>query len=162
LKKQTAVFIIASTALSLALQFVFAIFFFKISDFRQFSYFRSRIEKAARLSCGTEDSYMDLVKSSGTAILKLPSCDMNNAIIPGKFDMAGMLCRDNTAVFSLYPSELSARKHTSVYVKGINSLSFEYAGGLFEFKCSVKNRQYGRSFFVLKRQYLLPAGAGVF
>jgi hypothetical protein len=162
LKKQTAVFVTLSLLLSVALQAAFAVFSFKISDIKQFSYFRSRIEKAARLACGTEDSYMDLVKSSGTAILKLPSCDMNNAIIPGKFDMAGLVCRGQTAVFSLYPSELSARKHTSVYVKGISSLSFEYAGGLFGFKYAVKNRQYGRSFFILKGLCLMPDGAAVF
>jgi hypothetical protein len=162
LKKQTAVFLAAAIALSIALQAVFASFFFRISDFRLFSFFRAKIEKAARLSCGTEDSYMGLASGGGLALLAIPSCSPDLTLVAGSVDCASLLCQDNTAVFSLYPSASSARKHTSFYVRNIGYLDFTCAGGLFEFKCRIKNKMYGRSFFIMRSPLLLPAGITVF
>lgn len=162
MKKHTAAFIISAVVFSLGLQAVFAFYFIKTTDLNRFIYIRKNVEKNTRLSLAAADSYMDFKKSSSTAILAMPSCSLEKTLIPGKFDFFVMHSAGTTAVFSIYPSALSARKHASLYMKNVNSLEYSYSGGLFGFKCSVNRSVYSRNFFITADYSMLPSGTEAF
>jgi hypothetical protein len=162
LKKHTATFIISAVVFSVVLQALFAYFVIKTTELDRFIYIRKKVEKCARLSAGTADSYMEFRKDPGTAILAVPSCNLNKILIPDSFDFFIMHTDSHTAVFSVYPSALSAREHKSLYMKDMQELAYEYSGGLFGFKCKLNGVLYGRSFYITSEYSLMPSGIEVF
>ena len=162
MKKQTAVFIISALAISAVLQAVFASYFIRTADLNRFIYIRKMVEKNARLCQAGADSYMEFKAGPGTAILAIPSCDLNMTLIPGKYDFFIMHADKGTSVFSIYPSPVSARKHNSLYMKGTGTIEYTFAGSLFGFKCGINGAGYGRSFYINPDCRLLPSDAWVF
>jgi hypothetical protein len=162
LKRPTVIFLTIAVILSAALQSLFAVFYVRISDFYLFSTLRKKIEKTARLSCGIEDSFAGFTKSRSIAILKLPSCTADRIILSGVTDHAVIMADKNVLVFSIYPSDTGARKHISFYMKNTGAVDFNYAGGLFGFRCGTGRSSYARNFYIMQGLYLIPPGLEAF
>ena len=115
--KSKTIFLTAVIATSIIMQFIFILYFFKISHLHKFVYIKEKIKKLAFLSYKLVGGYDNFTLNKKTLILQLPSINTSNTIISDSFDYAVVLNKDNVLIFSSYPSPGSYRKHKSRYIK---------------------------------------------
>ena len=86
--------------LSVFLQSLFFIYYFRSASWDKFYYLKSKIRGLAILCSEISESYKELKQDSHCAIFNIPSTSANYMVIPAHFDIAPVLYKDKKVFFS--------------------------------------------------------------
>ena len=119
---------------------ILILFFSCISKFTAYDGFmraRSKISGATGLACALEDTLGGLKADANTAIIKIPSVNLDGTIMPENFDHCAITISGHILMFSMIPSPATGRKHRTIYYRDFPECALNSSGNVLEFTCSI-------------------------
>lgn len=161
MKKRKILFLSVVFFITFALQFIFFLFIVKINNLNKILNIKNTLYKIILLSNNVENEIKGFQINNYSFMLSMPSIDINKIFILNNKDIVIITYDKSNLIFTLHPSEFSARKNKVVQFSNVKSMQIADRG-FINFSCNINGEIIESDFYINKNVILFPDDFKVF